>query len=156
MKNLLTISLIFLISGCGKQKELLLHQKVEKFQVSECRTDCGIDSIGVRMSQTKNDGLKVKLGYIVNCSWKKGYLKNITEQNDTLIVKLDRPRSDNGEYPMTLCDCFMYFDFVVKDYNKKPKAIRVIDLFEENKYWDEKQPKEIVEDVEEEIMHETE
>ncbi len=145
MKNLFIILCICSILGCSKQKELALNQRVEKFQVSECRTDCGIDSIGVRTSKTKNDGLKVKLGYIVNCSWKKGYLKNIIEQNDTLIVKLDRPHSDNGEYPMTLCDCFIYFDFVVKNYNKKPKAIHVADLFEDNKYWDEKTPREIVE-----------
>ncbi len=153
MRNLF---IIFLIFGCTKEKGLPINQRVEKFQVSECRTDCGVDSIGVRTSKTRNDDLKVKLGYIINCSWKKGYLKDITERNDTLIVKLDRPHSDNGEYPMTLCDCFMYFDFEIKNYNKKPKAIRVVDLFEGNKYWDEKTPIEIVDDVDEEIMGETE
>ncbi|WP_298312118.1 hypothetical protein [uncultured Aquimarina sp.] len=155
MRNLLIISLIFLIFGCAKEKELPINQRVEKFQVSECRTDCGIESIGVRTNMTRNNSLKVKLGYIVNCSWKEGYLKHIIERNDTLIIELDRPHSDNGEYPMTLCNCFIYFDFVIRDYNKIPKAIRVVDLFEDNKYWDEKTLIEIVDDVEEVIIDKT-
>ena len=53
---------------------------------------------------------------------------------------------------MTLCDCLIYFDFVIKNYSKKPKAVRIVNLFEADKYWDEKTPIEIVDDVEEEII----
>ena len=65
---------------------------------------------------------------------------------------MDRPHSDNAEYPITPCDCLIYFDFVIKNYSKKPKAVRIVNLFEADKYWDEKTPIEIVDDVEEEII----
>ena len=129
------------MSGCSKQKEQPLNERVEQFRVSECRTDCGIDSIGVRTYNIEND-LKVKLGYIVNCSWDRAFLKNITEINDTLIVELDMP-SENGHYPITECDCFLFFDFVIRNYSKAPKAIRVAELFEANTYWDERNFKEL-------------
>jgi len=122
--------------GCSKQKDIPLNKRVEQFQISECRADCGLDSLGIRTKKIENENLKVSLGYILNCSWEQAYFKNITEKNDTLIVELDMPNSD-GEYPITSCDCFFYFDFVIRDYNKLPKAIRVVDIFTENKYWDE-------------------
>ncbi|WP_109853447.1 hypothetical protein [Aquimarina sp. AU58] len=153
MKKLFIILFICSIFGCPKQEKLALNQRIEKFQVSECKTDCGIDLIGVRTSKNKNDGLNITLGYIVNCSWKNGYLKNITEQNDTLIVELDRPHSDSGDYPMTSCHCFFYFDFVIRDYSKTPKVIRVAELFEKNKYWDERDfDRYEIEEVEEIII----
>jgi len=137
MKNLIKLSVIFYLTiSCSKQKEQPLNERVEQFQVSECRTDCGIDSIGVRTSKVKND-LGVKLGYVVNCSWKQAFIKNIEEQNDTLIFELDRPNK-NGEYPITECDCFFFFEFIIKNYTKKPKTIRVAELFEKGKYWDER------------------
>ncbi|WP_405570468.1 hypothetical protein [Winogradskyella sp. Asnod2-B02-A] len=146
MKNLISIViLVCLIIGCSGQKERPLNQKIEQFRVSECRTDCGIDSIGVRTYKAKND-LKVKLGYVVNCSWDRAFLKNITERNDTLIVELDMP-SENGGYPISECDCFFFFEFTIKDYANKPKAIRVAELFEKNKFWDERRIPEIEETI---------
>lgn len=150
MKNLITVSVIVcLIIGCSKQKEQPMNQRVKQFRVSECRTDCGIDSIGVQTYKTKNN-LKVKLGYVVNCSWNRAFLKNITETNDTLIVELDKPNV-NGEYPITECDCFFFFEFMITNYAKKPKAIRVAELFEKNKYWDERNFEQIL-DIEETII----
>ena len=137
MKNLISIAiLVCLIIGCSGKKEQPLNQKIEKFLVSECRTECGIDSVGVWTNKIENN-LNVKLGYIVNCSWKRAFLKNITETNDTLIVELDMPNV-NGEYPITECDCFFFFEFIIKNYKKEPKAIRVAELFGDNKFWDER------------------
>lgn len=150
MKNLITLSIIvYLIIGCSKRKEPSLNKLIQQFRVSECRTDCGIDSIGVQTYKTEND-LKVKLGYFVNCSWKKAFLKNITERNDTLIVELDKPNVD-GEYPITECDCFFFFEFMITNYANEPKAIRIAELFEQNKYWDERNFDQILE-IEEPII----
>ena len=150
MKNLINIAIIVcLIFGCSRRKEQSLNQKIEQFRVSECRTDCGIDSVGVWTNKAKND-LNVKLGYVVNCSWKQAFIKNIEKQNDTLIVELDKPNV-NGEYPITECDCFFFFEFIIKDYTKEPKDIRVAELFEKNKYWDERNLKQELE-IEETII----
>ncbi|WP_074408936.1 hypothetical protein [Aquimarina megaterium] len=65
-------------------------------------------------------------------------MKNVTEQNDTLLIELDKPQLNDGGYPVTTCDCFFYFSFVLKNYTNTPKAIRVLELFENNKYWDER------------------
>lgn len=147
--------LSFLIINCSKQKQLPLIEKVEQFKVSECQNDCGIDSIGIRKNEIKNGNLNVKLGYIINCSWRKAYLKNITERNDTLFVELDQKVLIEGEYPITSCHCFFYFSFVIKDYNNTPKTIRVLDLFENNKYWDERDfDRYEIEEVEEIIIDE--
>ncbi|NRR93371.1 hypothetical protein HSX10_17490 [Winogradskyella undariae] len=146
MKNLIIIALfVCLIIGCSEKKEQPLNQKIEQFRVSECRTDCGIDSIGVWTNNIENN-LNVKLGYIVNCSWDSAFFKNITETNDTLIVELDMPNV-NGEYPITECDCFFFFEFMIKNYNKEPKAIRVAELFGKNKFWDERRIPEIEETI---------
>ncbi|MEM9680573.1 MAG: hypothetical protein AAF901_09640 [Bacteroidota bacterium] len=137
MKNqILIITLSLLVFSCDKRKEQLLNQKVKYFQVSECRNDCGVDSIGFS-TYIVGDNLSVKLGYIVNCSWDGAFLKGIIERNDTLIVKLDRP-NNNGEYPITDCDCFYFFDFIIEEYTKKPEVVRVTDLFEKDKFWDER------------------
>jgi hypothetical protein len=138
-----------LIIGCSKQEKQPLIEKIEQFKVSECRTDCGLDSIGVRTYKVKNS-LKVKLGYVVNCSWKQAFLDNIKEKNDTIIIELDK-LNVNGEYPITDCNCFFYFEFLIKNFDKKPKAIRVAELFERNKYWDERNFDQILE-VEETII----
>ncbi|MEP3448358.1 MAG: hypothetical protein ABJN61_11695 [Flavobacteriaceae bacterium] len=137
MKTLILLSVVFCLTiGCSKQKKQSLNERAGQFKVSECRTDCGIDSIGVHTDIIKND-LKVKLGYVVNCSWRQAFLKNIKERNDTIIVEFDRPNV-NGEYPITECDCFFYFEFLIENFDKEPKAIRVAELFEKNKYWDER------------------
>ena len=137
MKNLsLLIVVSSLVFCCAKTDKLPLKERVNDFHVSECRKDCWTESIGVKTHKTINGNLKVQLGYIKNCSWEKGYFKNITEINDTLIIEIDMPHT-NGQYSITSCDCFFYFDFVIKDYPKTPKAIRVADLFDKNKFWDE-------------------
>ncbi len=136
MKNLILLSIIlFFFVACSKQKIQSLNKRVTQFQVSECKTNCGLDSIGVTTNKADKN-LNVRLGYIVNCSWSKAFFKNITEVNDTLIVELDIP-SENGEYPISECDCFYYFNFKIINYAKTPKAIRVIDVFEKDKFWDE-------------------
>ena len=135
--SLVITFLICLILGCSRRNIIPLNNRVEQFQVSECRNDCSIDSIGIRTNKIENKNLKVSLGYILNCSWKQAFFKNIIEKNDTLIVELDRPHSENGEYPITDCDCFFYFDFGIRDYHKIPKAIRVVDIFTKDKFWDE-------------------
>ena len=146
MKNLISIAILFcLIIGCSGKKAKPLNQRIEQFRVSKCRTDCGIDSVGVWINKIENN-LNVKLGYIVNCSWDRAFLKNITEINDTLIVEFDKPNV-NGEYPITECDCFFFFEFKIKNYAKEPKAIRVAKLFETNKFWDEKGIPEIEETI---------
>jgi len=136
MKNLIFYSFILaLFIGCSKPKPQSLNKRITQFQVSECKTNCGLDSIGVKTTKVDNN-LNVRLGYIVNCSWSRAFFKNITEVNDTLIVELDIP-SENGEYPISECDCFYYFNFKIINYPKTPKAIRVIDIFEKDKFWDE-------------------
>ena len=147
--------LSFLIVGCSKRKELPLIEKIERFKVSDCQNDCGIDSVGIRKNTIQNGNLNVRLGYIVNCSWRKAYLKNITEQNDILLIELDKPQLIDREYPITSCDCYFYFNFVLKDYTNIPKTIRVLELFENNKYWDERDfDRYEVEEVEEIIIDE--
>lgn len=136
-KYLLFIIGFNFIVSCAKQEKVPLNERVEEFRVSECRRDYGLDSIGILTKKIENKNLKVSLGYVLNCSWEQAYFKNITEKNDTLIVTLDRPHSEDGQYPLTSCDCFFYFDFVVRDYDKLPKAIRVVDIFTEDKFWDE-------------------
>ncbi len=146
MKKLINIAIfVCLIIGCSERKEKSLNQKTKRFRVSECRTDCGIDSIGVSTNKSGKN-LNVKLGYIVNCSWNKAFLKNITEINDTIIVELDKPNL-NGEYPITECDCFFFFEFMIKNYNKEPRAVRVTELFDKNKFWDERRIPEIEETI---------
>ncbi len=154
MKILIIIFFLsFLIANCSKRKQLPLIEKIERFEVSECQNGCGIDSVGIRKNENKNGNLNVRLGYIANCSWRKAYLKNITEQNDTLLIELDRPHSIDGEYPITTCHCFFYFNFVIKDYTNTPKTIRILELFENNKYWDERDfDRYEIEEVEEIII----
>ena len=144
MKNIIFYSFILVVFiGCSKSKSQSLNKKIELFQVSECKTNCGIDSIGVKTTKVNNN-LNVRLGYIVNCSWSKAFFKNISEVNDTLVVELDLPNI-NGEYPITECDCFFYFKFKIVNYNKTPKAIRIIDIFEKGKFLDELKIPEIEE-----------
>ncbi|MDG4715089.1 hypothetical protein [Winogradskyella marincola] len=144
MKNLILYSFIlFLFIGCSKPKPQSLNKKIKEFQVSECQTNCGLDSIGVKTAKVDNN-LNVRIGYILNCSWSRAFFKNISEVNDTLIVELDLPNI-NGEYPITECDCFFYFNFKIVNYNKTPKAIRIIDIFENGKFLDELKIPEIEE-----------
>jgi hypothetical protein len=152
MKNLSKlIFYIFLIVGCSQREDIPLSERVDYFEISECKRDCGIDSIGIRKNEIKDNKLYARLGYIVNCSWEKGFLKNVTEKNDTLIIELDRAHSKEGKYPINSCDCFYYFDLVIKDYYKSPITIRITDLFDKGEFWDEKTPIEIIEieDIEE-------
>ena len=124
------LSLCFL-SNCTNKKLV-----VDQFKVSTCCHSCNIDSVGVRTKIVEDKGLYIKLGYFLNCTWSDGYFKSIKEQNDTLIIELDRPHS-NGEYPIVECDCFINFEMILKDYGRIPRAVRVLQLFEEDKYWDE-------------------
>lgn len=142
-KKILLFFIIILFFRCSKQSTKPLNQRIEKFQVSECKTDCGIDSIGVQ-TQKINSDLSVKLGYIVDCSWSKAFFKNITEIKDTLIIELDMP-IENGGYPISECDCFYFFNFKIKNYTKEPRAIRVVDIFEDGKFLDERKIPEIEE-----------
>ncbi|WP_299261178.1 hypothetical protein [uncultured Aquimarina sp.] len=161
------IVIILLIIGCSKRKQISLYERTENFKVSECREDCGIDSIGIRTNKISNGDLFVRLGYIVNCSWESGYLKSIINKNDTLLIELERPhdidtlridtlKTDIIEYeieesyPLADCDCFFYFDFSIKNFRNVPKSIRISDQFKENKCWDERSySKYEIEDVEE-------
>ncbi|MDH7913040.1 hypothetical protein [Winogradskyella sp. SYSU M77433] len=152
MKNILVILFIAIfVVSCKKQNIKPLNQRIENFKVSECRTNCGIDSIGVSTTKSKSD-LFVKFGYIVNCCWDQAVFKDIEEVNDTLIVEFDRP-NQNGEYPICECDCFFYFTFTINNYTKKPKAIRVKDIFTEHKFWDERSFEHMV--IEETIIDTT-
>ena len=80
-----------MLVGCSSQnKESLLNQLIA-FEISECRHQCGADSVGVRRNKIQGENLSVRFGYIVNCSWKYGYVDDITQRNDTLFLRLDRP-----------------------------------------------------------------
>ncbi|WP_299439363.1 hypothetical protein [uncultured Aquimarina sp.] len=167
MKVILNVGIILLlIISCSKPREISLFERTENFKISECKKECGVDSIGIRLNKVKNGDLFVRLGYIVNCSWGNGYLKSVIDKNDTLLIKLDRPHDIDTlridtlknnvieyeieeSYPLTDCDCFFYFDFTIKNFKKTPKLIRISEQFEENKYWDEKIPLKIVDDTEE-------
>lgn len=140
----LTISII----GCSKQKELPLFEKIKDFKVSECKNNCGIDSIGVRRNEIKNGHLFIKLGYIVNCSWEKGFVSHISQRHDTMYIELDRPHNidttqidDNTyetveTYPIYDCDCFHFFNLTMNDMSKTPEVIRVSPTYEKEKFWD--------------------
>ncbi|MBW1295023.1 hypothetical protein [Aquimarina litoralis] len=170
MKKVLKNSLYFLcialfILGCTKPKSLL--ERTKNFQVSECKQDCGVDSMGVRLNKIRNGDLYVRLGHIVNCSWKQGYLRDMIYDSDTLVLELDRPhdidtvRIDSTKnnvfyeietsYTLADCDCFFFFEFTVEDFETTPKSIRILDNFKKGKYWDERDIIEEVEDVEEEF-----
>lgn len=153
MKRIVRISFYFLctslfILGCAKQKSLV--ERTKNFQISECKQDCGVDSIGVRLNKIRNGDLHVSLGYILNCSWDDAYLENLTYERDTLIIELER--QDDA---LTSCFCFFYFDLIIEDFEIAPNAVRIVDNFEEGKYFDERnfdQYKiEEVEDIEEEF-----
>ena len=148
-ESIIILFTTFLIVSCSKQNNISISEKVEFFEISECQTKCGIDSIGIRKNEIKSGDLFVKLGYIVNCSWQQGYLKNIIKRNDTLIIEIDRPHdidtlridSLNYEitetYPLTDCDCFFYFDLKIKKITQVPKIVRISSAFKKEKYWDE-------------------
>ena len=133
--------ILVLLNGCTKKKLV-----VDEFKVSVCNNACTVDSVGVRTEIIKDKDLYIKLGYFLNCTWENGYFKSIKEKNDTLIIQLDRHHT-NGEYDIVLCDCFINFELILKDYNRIPKAVRVLQLFEKDKYWDEipLEPYEIIE-----------
>ena len=135
--------------SCSKKNKPPLNKRVDNFKISECKRNCGIDSIGFQTKRIDNN-LNVKLGYIVNCAWNEAFLKDIIETNDTLIVQFDKP-NDDGNYPITECNCFYFFEFTIKDYQKTPKSIRVAELFEEHKFWDERNFENIIE-IEETII----
>jgi len=130
--------ILLLILSCSKPEEVSLYESVENFKISKCKKACSIDSVGIRLNKVKHGDLFVRLGYIVNCSWEGGYLKNVINKNDTLLIELDRPHNidtlqidslkmDSIEYhvetsyPMADCDCFFYFDFTLKNFNTIPK-----------------------------------
>ena len=143
---------VLFIWGCTKPKSLV--ERTKNFQISECKQDCGVDSIGVRLNKIKSGDLYVRLGHIVNCSWKQGYLKDMIYNSDTLVLELDRPhdidtvRIDSiknniiyeieTSYTLTDCDCFFFFEFIVEDFETAPKSIRILDNFKNGKYWDER------------------
>ena len=145
--------LIFLLIGlvsCKKEPEIALKDRVYDFKVSECRYDCGRDSVGVRENRLVEEDLKVRLGYVVNCSWSSAWVDNVEHSNDTLYVELDREHTktvtyeEGGdfvtqlEYPMTDCDCFYFFEFKIKDVRTPPQVVRVAATMERSEYWDQR------------------
>ncbi len=139
---------VFLIVGCSNKKDTSLIEKIDDFKISECKINCGIDSIGIRKNEIKNGDLLVRLGYIVNCSWEQGSIKNINLKKDTLLIELDRPHEIDTvkidsltyeiveTYPLTDCECFFYFDLKIKEIIQRPNIIRISSTFEKDKYWD--------------------
>jgi hypothetical protein len=142
---------------CSKQKELSFFDKVEGFKISECKMNCSIDSVGVRQNEIKQGDLFVKFGYFLNCSWEDGFIKDIAERNDTLIIYMDRPHNIdtvsvdsmivdsklviNEEitktYEITDCGCFFFFDLKINDVAEAPKVIRVSGEAERTDYLDQ-------------------
>ena len=127
------VLIVFLIANCSENREESLLERTKNFSISECRQDCGVDSIGVKKNKVLNGDLFVRLGYMANCSWGDGYLKDIKASNDTLYLLLDKiPEIDTVSidtiapdtiqilttetYPLTSCDCFFFFDFSIKNY----------------------------------------
>lgn len=147
-KIILLFFLMISIIGCSKQKERSLFEKIENFNVSECKNNCGIDSIGIRRNEIKNGNLFIKLGYIVNCSWEEGFIDTISQKNDTLYIELDKPHDVDTTwvnaneykiietYPIYDCDCFYFFNLTIKDMYKAPKVIRVSPTYQKQKFWD--------------------
>ena len=158
MKSIFAIVFAFLlVVSCSKKHKEPLINRVESFNISECQKDCGIDSIGIKQNEVLKNQLKLRFGYIVNCSWKSnGYLKDLILQNDTLVVKLhqkpevrrtiiDTLRVDSlrteiqeieqQEFPIYDCNCFLNFDLEVNRFHKKPRTVRVFSILDST-YWD--------------------
>jgi len=159
MKRVSYISILLIIAfGCAQKKELTLLEGVEEFEVSECRDNCSIDSVGIRRNEVKDGNLYVRFGYFLNCSWEDAFIKEIVERNDTMFIHVDRPHEvdttfiskavdssfDTIEeveivavYPITDCDCFFFFDLKINDVEKSPKVIRVAPEVDRDLFWDQ-------------------
>jgi len=158
MKNtVFGLILLGTIIGCSTSRNLPINERISSFQVSECQTNCGSDSTGIRQNKIVKGDLHIKLGHIVNCSWKYGYVTNILQRNDSLYIELDRPHETNTItkndsiviieeiYPLADCDCFFYFDMIIEDVLNPPLTIRIHERLDKNNFWDRKNKIEIVE-----------
>lgn len=157
MKYSVFILLLIGLVSCKQEPEVALKDRVYNFKVSECRADCGRDSIGVRENRIVGGDLKVRLGYVVNCSWDSAWVDNIERRNDSLFLRFDRAHTidtisvDGDEvvtemqYVMTDCDCFYFFEFKLKDVETTPAVVRVEATFEKFDYWDQRPIRNYVE-----------
>jgi len=162
MKKILILLIdLFLILCCSKNNNSSLIDKVENFKVSECQSNYGIDSIGIRKNKIVDNVLYLKIGHIKNCAWEDGFLKSIKYKNDTLLIGLDRPfdidtlmtdtamvkgkqiinMSIEHTYPLYDCDCFFYFELSINEFTKIPKTVRLFEGEGINSYdyWDKTQ-----------------
>ena len=118
-----------------------------------------MDSIGIRKNEIINGNLHVKLGYIVNCSWDQGYLRNIKNRNDTLFIEVERlgmidtTHIDSTKFivekyvPLTECSCFFFFDLQMEAFNKPPKSIKISPYHNNKAFFDEVEIMEIEETI---------
>ncbi|MEL6810375.1 MAG: hypothetical protein AAFP76_03450 [Bacteroidota bacterium] len=127
--------LLFLVLAnvsCSEPRTPLI-QRTSHFKISECKRDCDNEKIGVIHNSALNGQLKIRLGYIVNCSWQHGYLTDLQMRGDTLTLLLDRPHridiidetTEEILYPIADCDCFFYLDLHIKEVKKAPEVIRI-------------------------------
>lgn len=152
MRNLLIIFLILVsIVSCSSKNAVPLIDRVDSFNISECRKNCSIDSIGIRHNKIEESKLKLKFGYILNCSWEvNGYLKDLRINNDTLFVNIDqKPEETRIEidsiqegsetiiterevmiFPYYDCDCFLNFDIVIDGIEKAPNEVKIFSAFD--------------------------
>ena len=106
----------------------------------------------------KDGDLYIKFGYFLNCAWEDAFIKEVEEQNDTMIIRMDRPHDVDttlvnksvdsdfdgiedveivAAYPIYDCDCFFFFNMKIEDVEQAPKVIRIAPEVDRDKFWDQ-------------------
>lgn len=139
MKKFIVYTLLTVCIGCAETDQRPLRDRIS-LNISECRNDCSRDSLGLRENRVIDGNLRLRFGYMVNCIWSAGYIDEVLERNDSLIIRMDRPHSldtismnDNKLvteliYPLADCDCFYFFSYQIENYTNPPSTVHIVDL----------------------------